>query len=365
MARVLIIEDERSLRETLATFLRREGHEVIAAANGREAFERALTASPEVLVADWMLQNHIHGLHVSETFSAVNPELNTILITGFPSRDLVAESHRSGVFELLEKPFGLSDLRDAVLRAAATPPAPSRVRPIAVVQTAQDGRIDFASLRARELFEGCDVQEPGFLAELMGAADIERLAAAGRDWVDIRPKTARPVRWSVRARRSDDGDECGLLLVLVDADDDSARSDPRVRILLDNWSRSQPLLHDSGPVVVIERDGAVRRLLVSQLERIGALCYTTDDLEDALRLLTAEPRATTVLVDFALAGDELESWARRIERARPGTCVIATGGVGSEEELLKLGVDRVLPKPWRITDLLDVLAEAQDTADSR
>lgn len=77
MASVLIVEDERSLRETLARFLTQEGHDVISAANGREAFDQGITAKPDVLVTDWMLKNHIHGLHVAEALKAVHSAVTT------------------------------------------------------------------------------------------------------------------------------------------------------------------------------------------------------------------------------------------------------------------------------------------------
>ncbi len=51
MATVLIVEDEDVLRETLSSFLTRQGHDVIAAASGYEALEIGLDASPDVLVA--------------------------------------------------------------------------------------------------------------------------------------------------------------------------------------------------------------------------------------------------------------------------------------------------------------------------
>ena len=139
------------------------------------------------------------------------------------------------------------------------------------------------------------------------------------------------------------------------SDERPITSDPRVRILLDHRSRSKPILPDHGPVVVIECDGAVRRLLVSQIERIGTLCYPTDDLDSALKLLTAEPRVAMVLIDFGLAGDEMSAWVDAVHAVRPEANVIGTGGSGSEDDLLAVGISRVLSKPWRIMDLLDAM----------
>jgi len=355
-ATVLIVEDEDSLRETLSRFLTREGYTVIAAANGSQAFDEAVAASPDVLVADWMLKDHLHGLHVAEAFKAVNPSLNTILITGFPSQDLLAESDKLGVLQLLEKPFDLADLREAVRRAVESEPhGNGRGGPVAVVDLDAKGFIRFASRRARELFGRTPAgSEAAHLKDVLGDDIVEALAGSEPDWLALDPVGKSQEKWLVRTRRrAIDG---GWLVVIFPESEQARTTDPRVRILLEHRSRPSPILPDHGPVIVIERDGAVRRLLVSQIERIGALCYPSDDLAAALKLLDAEPRVRTVLIDFALAGDGMSEWVNAVRRSRPEAVVIGTGGAGAEDDLLAQGVNRVLPKPWRIMDLLDAIA---------
>lgn len=360
MASVLIVEDEGSLRDTFSRFLTREGHEVISVADGRAAFDHGISASPDILVADWMLKNHIHGLHVSEALKAVNPDLHTILITGFPSKDLLFESDRCGVLQLLEKPFDLDELRQAVQRASQAEKKPSRMTPLAVIELDMEGKLHFVSSRARELFETtAGGREPSQIQDVLGGETISQLESAAADWITCTtlPSTNSsegPEHWMLRARRLT-GD-AGYLAVILRQDEQVLTSDTRVRLLLDHRSRSKAILPAHGPVVVIEPDGAVRRLLVSQIERIGTLCYPTDDLEQAMKLLSAEPRVATVLIDYELAGDEMSQWVTAVREARPGVTVIATGGVGSQEDLLADGVTSVLPKPWRIMDLLDAMS---------
>ena len=358
--RILIVEDEDSLRETLARFLAREGYDVLAASNGADAFDEAISASPDVLVADWMLKNHMHGLHVSEAMKAVNPDLHTILITGFPSRDLLLESDRCGVLQLLEKPFDLQALEDAIRRAEQTPAdSVRRSEPVAVFEIDAAGRIEFANRCARNLLsKGCGVGELESLQDVFGAEIMTRFDASEfeSDWVALSPLAAPGETWLLRARPRARA-AGGWLGVICPEAERTRTADPRVRILLDHRSRPSPMLPDHGPVVVVERDGAVRRLLVSQVERIGALCYPTDDLAAALKLLRTEPRVRTVLLDFALAGDAMAQWVEAVKGARPEARVIGTGGAGSEDDLLALGVTSVLSKPWRIVDLLDVLSE--------
>lgn len=355
-ATILIVEDEDSLRETLTRFLKREGHQVLSAANGREAIDEAVSACPDVLVADWMLKDHLHGLHVSEAFRAVNPNLNTILITGFPSQDLLAESDRCGVLQLLEKPFDLQELKQSVDRALQLPPptSPSN-RAVAVSDLDEKGMIRFASPRAWELFSAANGGvRPDRGQDVFGEDLLSLLRRSGDGWTPVAPQHLPDAAWLLRARQRDsDG---GWLVVVCPESEQGRTTDPRIRILLDHRSRSTPILPDHGPVVVIEQDGALRKLLVSQIERIGALCYPTDDLDAALKLLSAEPRARTVLIDFELAGREMSHWVDAVTRVRAEARVIGTGGSGSEEDLLGLGVVRVLRKPWRITDLLDALS---------
>ncbi|MBY0402189.1 response regulator [Myxococcota bacterium] len=356
MATVLIVEDEDVLRETLSSFLTRQGHDVIAAASGYEALEIGLDASPDVLVADWMLKNHIHGLHVSAVFRALHPRLNTILITGFPSRDLLEESDRHGIARLLEKPFHLEDLDEAVSSVVGRSEGSTALEPtIAAVALSVTGEIQFASERARQIFAAAGLAElPEHFSQIIDGFTIEGIEESESDWVSIRSRGPVAAEWWMRARRR--AGRLGWLVVLCPREEEQRRSDARMRILLDERGGTlKRTLVDRGPIVVIERDGVVRRLLVAQIERAGALCYPSDDLKSALRLLEAEPRVRSVIVDYVLAGRDMDSWVGKIRDRRPDIQLVVTGGAGSETELLAQGVTSVLRKPWRINDLIDAL----------
>lgn len=360
MTTVVIVEDEDSLRETLSRYLVHEGYDVISAASGQEALEAGMDASPDVLIADWMLKGHMHGLHVSEIFRALHPRLNTILITGFPSRDLLEESDRQGVLRLLEKPFDLEELQQAVTLAASGAVLPGDGgAPIAAMAIGVEGELQFASARAHELLghTGLPVSGTMKLADMLDGDVAQLLRDGETEWVEVRPLCDPARVWLMRTRRRAGG--VGWLAAFCSREEEQRRSDPRLRLLLEERVRpDQASLGDHGPVVVIERDGVVRRLLVSQIERIGALCYPSDDLPNALRLLAAEPRVETVLIDFTLADSQMLDWVEQIRAIRPGVCIVGTGGIGAETELLAQGVSRVLRKPWRIMDLVDVLTDS-------
>lgn len=116
--RVLIVDDEPSYRDYLERFLKREGYDVRTASTGQEALAIGKEFAPRVILADWMLKDHIHGLQVAETLRDMQPDLQILMMTGFPSSEIRKEADRAKVFRFLEKPFGLDEISLAI--AAAT-----------------------------------------------------------------------------------------------------------------------------------------------------------------------------------------------------------------------------------------------------
>ena len=114
MSKILVVDDEAGYCEELTLSLAHAGHEVETAMSGRQAIDLGARYRPDVLVADWMLRNSIHGLHVSQVLRTIRPEAQTILITGFASQHLKAEAKRFRVYDFIEKPFSLDRLHTAV-----------------------------------------------------------------------------------------------------------------------------------------------------------------------------------------------------------------------------------------------------------
>ncbi|MCH7868856.1 MAG: response regulator [Myxococcales bacterium] len=117
--RVLIVDDEPSYRDYLERFLTREGYDVRTASTGQEALAIGKDFLPQVILADWMLKDHIHGLQVAESLREIKPDLQILLMTGFPSSEIRKEADRAEVFRFLEKPFGLDEVSAAIAAATA------------------------------------------------------------------------------------------------------------------------------------------------------------------------------------------------------------------------------------------------------
>ncbi len=114
MANVLIVDDEEVYRSYISDWLAREGHEVRSASNRREAALVAKSFRPDLLIVDFLLRDEYYGLQVAEAVREFAPELRIIVITGYPSESLRRDALDAHVFRVIDKPFHMIDLADAV-----------------------------------------------------------------------------------------------------------------------------------------------------------------------------------------------------------------------------------------------------------
>jgi len=105
MARILIIENERPLADLLAGILEREGHEVLTAANAADGIGQAIARRPDVVIAEGMLKNRIHGGEAASRIRIACPYVKIIIISGHPEIASRARSWCDFIDEVLEKPF--------------------------------------------------------------------------------------------------------------------------------------------------------------------------------------------------------------------------------------------------------------------
>src|SRR3982750_4206483 len=109
-ARILIVDDERSMRDMLAILLRREGHDVAIAENGRRALD-VLNQRPFDLVVSDARMPDLDGLQVLRHARSINPAVIAIMITAYGSPDLIRGGEELGVNDYVEKPFNTEVLK--------------------------------------------------------------------------------------------------------------------------------------------------------------------------------------------------------------------------------------------------------------
>lgn len=110
MARLLIADDDLSLREFLTIFLKREGHDVEVAPNGSRALEM-LQASKYDLVLTDLRMPRMGGLELLDAVRAAQIDVQVIVMTAFSSTDTALEAMRKGAYDYIVKPFKLDEVK--------------------------------------------------------------------------------------------------------------------------------------------------------------------------------------------------------------------------------------------------------------
>lgn len=118
MARILLAEDDDSMRRFLAVALRRAGHQVDAVADGLEALSALDAADYELMLADIVMPG-IDGIELARRSSSVAPELKVMFITGFAAIAMTQGMAGRTEAQILSKPFHLRDLVSHVDRVLA------------------------------------------------------------------------------------------------------------------------------------------------------------------------------------------------------------------------------------------------------
>lgn len=117
MARVLVVDDERSLRRTFSLFLRDDGHDVETAEDVDQALATLEKGTFDVVVSDIILPRR-SGVSLMEAIADRWPDIKVILVTGEPTVETAASAVRSGAYDYISKPVSSSKIRKVVASAA-------------------------------------------------------------------------------------------------------------------------------------------------------------------------------------------------------------------------------------------------------
>ncbi|KPK85268.1 MAG: Fis family transcriptional regulator [Bacteroides sp. SM23_62_1] len=109
MAKILVIDDEKSIRITLKDILEHEGLEVDLASNGPEGIEMFSNTNYDVILCDIKMPD-MDGLEVLEKIQAISRDVPVIMISGHGTIDTAVEAIKKGAFDFVEKPPDLNRL---------------------------------------------------------------------------------------------------------------------------------------------------------------------------------------------------------------------------------------------------------------
>jgi two-component system response regulator AtoC len=114
--RVLIVDDDESLRDSLALVLGAEGFEVTAAADGERALAQLDEAAPDIVLCDLRMPG-IGGLDLVPELVRRRPDATVLLMSAWASDELALEAMRRGAYDYLAKPFQPSEALLAIRKA--------------------------------------------------------------------------------------------------------------------------------------------------------------------------------------------------------------------------------------------------------
>ena len=120
MAKILVIDDESSIRDLLDTLLSRKGYDVILAENGRKGLELFRREHPDVIILDLKMPE-MDGLTVLREIRNLDPKKSVIVLTGAGTNEAEQRARALGVTEYVEKEFSLHLLGDSLKRLLNNP----------------------------------------------------------------------------------------------------------------------------------------------------------------------------------------------------------------------------------------------------
>lgn len=107
MAKILVIDDERSIRNSMKDILSFEGHEITLAENGLEGLVAVKTEKPELVFCDIKMPK-MEGIEVLQKIKEFNAEIPVIMISGHGTIDTAIEAIKKGAYDFIEKPLDLN-----------------------------------------------------------------------------------------------------------------------------------------------------------------------------------------------------------------------------------------------------------------
>lgn len=115
--KILVAEDEPILLRIIELRLKKDGHEVIICADGREALARIEDWRPDLIIADIMMP-FVSGLEIVGAVKKGNTRIPIIILSGMEQENVVLEAFQLGADDYMTKPFSLNELSVRVKRFA-------------------------------------------------------------------------------------------------------------------------------------------------------------------------------------------------------------------------------------------------------
>ena len=108
--RILVVDDDPSIRNMLSIVLKKNNYDVILAENGNSALNRLKKSTFDLIISDIKMPD-IDGIRLLEKIKSINPEIPVIMITAFASANDAVEAMKLGAEDYITKPFNIDELK--------------------------------------------------------------------------------------------------------------------------------------------------------------------------------------------------------------------------------------------------------------
>jgi DNA-binding NtrC family response regulator len=115
---ILVVDDEITVCKSVRSALIQENYDIDLALSGEEALQKEQVKKYDVMIVDLMMPG-ISGLDLLKSIKTTNPEVQVIMVTGYPTMKNTLQAMQIGAFDFLPKPFLPADLRSLVAKALA------------------------------------------------------------------------------------------------------------------------------------------------------------------------------------------------------------------------------------------------------
>jgi two-component system, NtrC family, nitrogen regulation response regulator NtrX len=121
MSSILVVDDEKDIRELIGDILRDEGFSIRLAGNSDECMSEINAEPPALMILDiWLKDSHMDGIDILKTVKRDNPDVPVVIISGHGNIEIAVAAIKQGAYDFIEKPFNIDQLMVVVTRAMET-----------------------------------------------------------------------------------------------------------------------------------------------------------------------------------------------------------------------------------------------------
>ncbi len=121
MGDILVVDDEKDIRELVSDILVDEGYTTRKAANSDEAFKEINADPPDLIILDiWLKDSRLDGIEILKNVRRDNPDIPVVIISGHGNIEIAVAAVKQGAYDFIEKPFNIDQLMVVIARAMET-----------------------------------------------------------------------------------------------------------------------------------------------------------------------------------------------------------------------------------------------------